>query len=240
MFNLGRSSIFRSFGCLSTPLIEGRCSAGAVAISSRVEEDGDEAMVNHLILIAGGTAHERCLSSTEILSISRPVGCADTGDGLDERRASIISGNSDFESASNYGCSIGVTALNTRQGPPMRSPRGRLALAALDGTSCIYACGGSNGNEDLSSVECLCFDPNGEFSMKWRYVSSMQQNRSCCAVATWPVESRIIVIGGQFEGSPLSTVEAYYPDLDKWLSFPSMSEGESIHEALTLPLMSSL
>ncbi|KAM7538642.1 hypothetical protein Aperf_G00000058196 [Anoplocephala perfoliata] len=236
IFNVGRSSIFRSFGCLSTPLAEGRCSAGAVTICSRIEEDGDEAsrLVNHLILVSGGTAHEHCLSSTEILSISRPVGYGDIGDGLNGRRASIVSGNSDFESVSNYGCSAGVIALNTRPGPQMKSPRGRFALAALDGTSCIYACGGSNGNEDLSSVECLCFDPKSEYYMKWRYVSSMQQNRSCCAVATWPVESRIMVMGGQFEGSPLSTVEAFYPDLDKWLSFPSMSEARSQLCAATL------
>lgn len=71
----------------------------------------------------------------------------------------------------------------------------------------------------------LGFDSKAEYYKKWRFVSSMQQERSCCAVATWADESQIVVMGGQCEGSPLSSVEVYYPESDRWLSLPPMSEG---------------
>nr|CDS29982.2 influenza virus NS1A binding protein [Hymenolepis microstoma] len=234
--NLRRGSIFRSLGCLPTPLIEARCSAGAVTICSSIDEVEEEALrqVHHWILIAGGTSEDRCLGSTEILRISRPIGCGDKPrDGNEGRRDSLISNNSDIESASNCGFPESTT-MCTRLGPPMKSPRSRFALAALDGASSIYACGGSNGNDDLATVERLSFDSEDESYKKWRYVASMQQQRSCCAVATWADESRIMVMGGQCEGSPLSSVEAYHPELNKWISLPSMSEARSQLCAATL------
>ncbi|VDL59051.1 unnamed protein product [Hymenolepis diminuta] len=224
--NLRRGSVFRSLGCLPTPLVEARCSAGAVTICSSIDECEEEAssQMNHWILIAGGTSEDRCLSSTEILRISRPISCGDKSrDENGDRRNSMISNYSDIESASNCGFPE-FTTMCTKPGPLMKSPRSRFALATLDGASSIYACGGSNGNDDLATVERLSFDSKDEYYNKWQYVASMQQQRSCCAVATWTDESRIMVMGGQCEGSPLSTVEAYHPDLDKWISFPPMSE----------------
>lgn len=106
-------------------------------------------MMSHFILVAGGTSQNRCLSSTEILRISRPFGELDSSTG---RRASVISANSDFESVSNFG-GYGFVSLTTQSGPAMRSPRGRLALAALEKASCVYACGGCDGNKDLATVE---------------------------------------------------------------------------------------
>ncbi|VDN96835.1 unnamed protein product [Rodentolepis nana] len=234
--NLRRGSVFRSLGCLSTPLIEARCSAGAVTICSSVDEVEEEAsrQVHHWILIAGGTSEGRCLGSTEILRISRPIGCGDRSrEGNENRRDSMMSNCSDIESASNCGFPE-FTTMCTRLGPPMKSPRSRFALAALDGASSIYACGGSNGNDDLATVERLSFDSGDESYKKWRYVASMQQQRSCCAVVTWADESRIMVMGGQCEGSPLSSVEAYNPDLNMWTSLPSMSEARSQLCAATL------
>ncbi|KAL5103763.1 Kelch-like protein 1 [Taenia crassiceps] len=219
-----RGSILRSFGCLPTPLLEARSAAGACVICSTIEDGDDEEsrMMSHFILIAGGTSQNRCLSSTELLCISRPFGEVDSSTG---RRASVISANSDFESVSNFG-GYGSVSLTAQSGPAMRSPRGRLALAAL-GKDCVYACGGCDGTNDLATVECLSFDSKAEYYKKWRFVSSMQQERSCCAVATWADESRIVVMGGQCEGSPLSSVEVYCPDSDRWLSLPPMSEARS-------------
>ncbi|VUZ49780.1 unnamed protein product [Hymenolepis diminuta] len=234
--NLRRGSVFRSLGCLPTPLVEARCSAGAVTICSSIDECEEEAssQMNHWILIAGGTSEDRCLSSTEILRISRPISCGDKSrDENGDRRNSMISNYSDIESASNCGFPE-FTTMCTKPGPLMKSPRSRFALATLDGASSIYACGGSNGNDDLATVERLSFDSKDEYYNKWQYVASMQQQRSCCAVATWTDESRIMVMGGQCEGSPLSTVEAYHPDLDKWISFPPMSEARSQLCAATL------
>eukprot|EP00108_Taenia_solium_P004229 TsM_000948700 transcript=TsM_000948700 gene=TsM_000948700 len=218
-------SILRSFGCLQTPLLEARSTAGACIICSTIEdgEDEESRMMCHFILIAGGTSQDRCLSSTEILRISRPFNEVDSSTG---RRASVLSANSDFDSASNFG-GYGSVSLTTQPGPVMRSPRGRLALAALEKASCVYACGGCDGNNDLATVECLSFDSKAEYYKRWRFVSSMQQERSCCAVATWADESRIVVMGGQCEGSPLSSVEVYHPESDIWLSLPPMSEARS-------------
>ncbi|KAH9278941.1 Kelch-like protein 1 [Echinococcus granulosus] len=220
-----RGSILRSFGCLSTLLLESRSAAGACTIYSTIEDGEDEASrtVSHFILIAGGTSHDRCLNSTEILRISRPLSEVDS---FADRRASVISANSDFESVSNFG-GYGSVSLTTQSGPAMHSSRGRLAVAALEKASCVYACGGCDGNNDLATVECLSFDSKTEHYKKWRFVNSMQQERSCCAVATLADESRIVVMGGQCEGSPLSSVEVYYPDSDKWLNLPPMSEARS-------------
>lgn len=150
-----RGPILRSLGCLSTPLLEARCTAGACIISSTIEDGEDEAsrMLCHSILIAGGTSLYRCLRSTEILSISRPVG--GEVDMWKDRRCSVLSGNSEsFESVSNFGGNYGGYAtLTSRPGPQMRSPRGRLGLAALQGVSSVYAIGGCNGNNDLATVE---------------------------------------------------------------------------------------
>ncbi|CDS36906.1 influenza virus NS1A binding protein [Echinococcus multilocularis] len=220
-----RDSILRSFGCLSTLLLESRSAAGACTIYSTIEDGEDEASrtMSHFILVAGGTSYDRCLNSTEILRISRPLSEVDS---FEDRRASVISANSDFESVSNFG-GYGSVSLTTQSGPAMHSSRGRLAVAALEKASCAYACGGCDGNNDLATVECLSFDSKIEHYKKWRFVNSMQQERSCCAVATLADESRIVVMGGQCEGSPLSSVEVYYPDSDKWLNLPSMSEGRS-------------
>jgi len=54
---------------------------------------------------------------------------------------------------------------------PMLMARGRFAVAEVNG--CLYACGGSNGQMDLSSAEC--YDP---CTASWTLLSDMSIHRS--------------------------------------------------------------
>jgi len=54
---------------------------------------------------------------------------------------------------------------------PMLVARGRFAVAEMNG--CLYACGGSNGQMDLCSVEC--FDPR---TATWILLPDMSIKRS--------------------------------------------------------------
>lgn len=57
--------------------------------------------------------------------------------------------------------------------PSMGTQRGRFDVAELHGK--LYACGGSNGSVELSSVECFDFE-----EQKWSYVASLRDVRSNC------------------------------------------------------------
>ncbi|VDD83138.1 unnamed protein product [Mesocestoides corti] len=228
-----QNCVLRSFGCLPTPLLEPRSAAGACSIVASNtsggdgEKEGEEEESTHWILVAGGSSQDRCLRTTEFLCLKHSSWDAEWFAG---RRGSIMSAISDIESASNPGAG-GTVSFTCHPGPSMHSARGRLALTSLDDGLSIYACGGSDGNQDLTSVECLIVDPanpaSSDASNQWRFVASLQQARSCSAAASLTARQRAIVIGGQLGGAPLSSVEAYIPDRDEWIYLPPMSEARS-------------
>ncbi|KHJ76887.1 kelch repeat protein, partial [Oesophagostomum dentatum] len=82
----------------------------------------------------------------------------------------------------------------------MRFPRELAAATTMNDK--IYVCGGSNGNEDLDTVEC--FDPcmNCWFSMP-----SMKVVRKNLSVLAY--DSAVYAIAGENDSTALSSMEVY-------------------------------
>ena len=70
----------------------------------------------------------------------------------------------------------------------MRGPRGRFQIAVID-DKIVYAVCGSNGTNELDSIEKFSFDDN-----KWTKVTKLQFPRSNLGVCT--LQNKIYCIGG--------------------------------------------
>ncbi|CAF0875087.1 unnamed protein product [Adineta steineri] len=104
--------------------------------------------------------------------------------------------------------------------PQMVYPRNRLGVGAID--RCIYAVGGSNGQQIHSSVERFTLSPDLE---PWVEVASMHVGRIGLAVCT---HSRLLYAIGGFDGHRrLAEVESYNPDTNSWKREPSLLCGRS-------------
>ncbi|XP_061411634.1 kelch-like protein 18 isoform X1 [Lethenteron reissneri] len=101
---------------------------------------------------------------------------------------------------------------------PMGSPRSRVGVAVLGGR--LYAVGGSDGQERLSSVEV--YDPD---TNTWTKVASMNSKRSAMGVAV--LDGQIYVCGGYDGVSSLSSVECYSSEADKWTMVTAMNSPRS-------------
>ena len=85
----------------------------------------------------------------------------------------------------------------------------RRALSAVALSDGIYALGGFDGKNYLSSVEKY-----DETSNSWQYVSSMNYARCTLSAIATP-DQNIYVLGG-FDNGPLNTVEKYSVITDSW------------------------
>nr|VZI02759.1 unnamed protein product [Spirometra erinaceieuropaei] len=119
---------------------------------------------------------------------------------------------------------------------------------------CVFACGGSDGSKDLNSVECISTTALARWMQhqasaadatsvsqesigedggvvggsrdEWRLLASLQQARSCAAAAV--IEgARVVVLGGQVSGQPLSSVEVYEVERNEWFYLPQMLEART-------------
>lgn len=84
----------------------------------------------------------------------------------------------------------------------------------------LYAIGGFDGTERLSSVEC--YHPEND---EWTMVSSMKCSRSGAGVAS--LGQYIYVIGGYDGNSQLNSVERYDTEHDVWEYISSVSIARS-------------
>lgn len=85
--------------------------------------------------------------------------------------------------------------------------RSRVGVAVLNGK--LYAFGGFNGTERLSTVEV--YDPRKN---KWSQGCAMLCKRSAVGVAA--LDDCIYVCGGYDGVTSLNTVEVYYPKSNTW------------------------
>lgn len=84
----------------------------------------------------------------------------------------------------------------------------------------LYAIGGFDGKERLSSVEC--YHPEND---EWTMVSSMKCSRSGAGVAS--LSQYIYVIGGYDGNSQLNSVERYDTERDTWEYVSNVSIARS-------------
>nr|XP_006819450.1 PREDICTED: kelch-like protein 20-like [Saccoglossus kowalevskii] len=96
----------------------------------------------------------------------------------------------------------------------MNTPRSGVGVTVIDGK--IYAVGGHDGTQYLSSVEC--YDPA---TKRWRYVSSMTRPRRYVAVGT--LNGMLYAVGGYTGTLVLDDVEMYNPKTNHWKFVPSMN-----------------
>merc|ERR1712050_36702 len=80
----------------------------------------------------------------------------------------------------------------------------------------LYLCGGYNGVQCLSSVEC--FDPS---ISQWQRLSPMSMRRESAAIAV--VARCLLIFGGKDSTECLRLVERFDPAVDAWRPMPSMS-----------------
>lgn len=71
---------------------------------------------------------------------------------------------------------------------PMKEARGRFGIAVVNGK--VYAIGGSNGSNELDTVEVL----NPDNNWKWSKIASLPLARSNCGVCA--LDDKIYCIGG--------------------------------------------
>ena len=80
----------------------------------------------------------------------------------------------------------------------------------------VFAIGGYDGSQHLSSVECYSACSN-----QWMSIASMQSNR--CYVGTAVMSGKLFATGGYDGLSLLDSAERYDPLLQEWTSISSMA-----------------
>ena len=92
----------------------------------------------------------------------------------------------------------------------------RARFAAVECEGSPYIIGGSDGRDELGSIEVF-----NSKSLTWGKVSTrMITPRSCFDAATF--NGRIYAVGGVYYSTPLKSAEVYDPTLKKWRAIPPM------------------
>lgn len=242
--------VMSPLGCiLSRRLTTPRTAAGACSLKCSQLLSDVTSQDNSVILIAGGYERLGCLSSVELIVMPTASSIPRTD------FQQLVNGNSEDRSA-DFKDDLEGSGLH--RGPRLIVPRGRLALAALEleesQETLIFACGGSTGTKDLSSVECLTSTalrewlsienaseplPAGGATHPWRFVAPLQQQRSRAASTVLPAgftfdKPGVVVLGGQVGQNSLNTVEIYNLERDTWQKLPAMREARSQACAATI------
>ena len=120
-----------------------------------------------------------------------------------------------------------VNTKTWKDGPSLREAR-CLFGTCVSSTNRIYVLGGRNGNNQLSSVEMLSCDENGEPMGEWQAFPSMSTVRSDLEAVV--VESRIYAIGGY---KSIATMEVFDHQVNRWMPCKSMSQGKHEFSSVT-------
>nr|KAG5686106.1 hypothetical protein BaRGS_013097 [Batillaria attramentaria] len=151
-------------------------------------------------------------------------GCVPMSPEAGDRCASLVP----LESMSSCRCAFGVCvvndtiivcaeAYNPASGrwtklPDMLHPRARVGAAALNGR--VYVVGGSDGTQDLNSVDYLDLE-----KQKWKTAVAMNAPRSSVAryqAAISAYMGGLVAVGGTDSWNCLNSVEMYSPASDTW------------------------
>ena len=101
----------------------------------------------------------------------------------------------------------------------MKTKRGRLCTVSVKDQ--VYAIGGSDGRQELSTVERLNVKQG-----KWQRVcKSMPTPRSCLGAAV--LDGLAYIVGGEHYSVPLRTAEAFHPSTGTWQTLPPLGTPRS-------------
>jgi len=109
-----------------------------------------------------------------------------------------------------------------RSAAPLPNPRNHLADAQLGGK--LYAIGGQRG-QDRELVTQTSVHRWNPATNKWTAVASLPRGRSHISAATFVMDNRIIVAGGEISHTnSVSDVTAYNPLSNTWTALPPLLE----------------
>lgn len=98
--------------------------------------------------------------------------------------------------------------------------RGRVQIAIIN--EVIYAVGGSNGTNELDTVECLALNVEGK--QKWRKCAKLPFPRSNTGVCA--LNGKLYCVGGNSTGqNGIRQCDVYDPETNKWTSIAPLNTG---------------
>lgn len=191
-----------------------------------------------MVYIVGGNDGEKILNEVLELDLStfkiRPLRSMNTG--RDELALTINEDESGFYAIGGFGgeshcCLKTVEKYDIKNNTwhcvqPMS--QGRRALNAQTLPDGVYAIGGFDGDDYLSTVELY-----DEANDKWKTIASLTRKR-CTMAAAKSIDNQYIYVFGGFETIPLDSVERYSVIRNEWKTIETMPQKRFMHSAIML------
>lgn len=104
----------------------------------------------------------------------------------------------------------------------LKEARGRVNIALIDKT--LYVVGGSNGVNELDTVECLPLDPSEDEKVKWKKCEKLPFARSNGGVCA--LNGKVYCIGGNATGqNSVKDCHVFCPETNTWTSIAPLNTG---------------
>lgn len=104
----------------------------------------------------------------------------------------------------------------------LKEARGRVNIALIEKT--LYVVGGSNGANELDSVECLALDPSVDEKVKWKKCEKLPFARSNGGVCA--LNGKVYCIGGNATGqNSVKDCHVFCPETNTWTSIAPLNTG---------------
>lgn len=104
----------------------------------------------------------------------------------------------------------------------LKHARGRVNIALVG--NMLYVVGGSNGVNELDTVECLSLEANEEEAVKWKKLEKLPFARSNAGVCT--LNGKIYCVGGNATGqNSVKDCHVFDPETNTWTSIAPLNTG---------------
>lgn len=104
----------------------------------------------------------------------------------------------------------------------LKEARGRVNVALID--NALYIVGGSNGVNELDTVECLPLDPSQDEKVKWKKCENLPFARSNGGVCA--LNGKVYCIGGNATGqNSVKDCHVFCPETNTWTSIAPLNTG---------------
>lgn len=108
------------------------------------------------------------------------------------------------------------------EGKSLKEARGRVNIALIGNK--LYVVGGSNGVNELDTVECLSLDANVEEVIKWKKLEKLPFARSNAGVCA--LNGKIYCVGGNATGqNSVKDCHVFNPETNTWTIIASLNTG---------------
>ena len=145
------------------------------------------------------------------------------------KKCLLVAGGVDDQNSRLSSSDVFIPQLNVWQYITAMN-QARSGNALVECKNKLYAIGGRNGSNYLSSVECI-----SDLKAKWKYIASMNEPRRWLAAVN--CNDVIYAIGGQSGVSNdkiVKSVEKYDPETEKWSFVSNMTIERCAHSAAVM------